>query len=156
MNASPVVLLAKAGVIQFVPQICGQLIIPSGVVEEVRRAKTRDAGCAWLENEGAKFIVQPVPTPPILLSWDLGLGETQVLSWVIANRDCKAILDDLKARRCAEEFDLQLIGSLRVLLILKEHRLISAVRPAVNKFQESGFYFSKALIQQTLELAGEI
>lgn len=156
INASPIILLAKAEVIQFLPQVCDPLIIPAGTVAEVYRGEMGDAGRVWLENEGKKFVVEPVSTPQIITSWDLGLGETQVLSWVMANHGFKAVLDDLKARRCAEHFNLPLIGSLRVLLILKEKHLIPAIRPAVNKFKEAGSYFSEALIQQALKLAGEI
>jgi predicted nucleic acid-binding protein len=155
MNASPVILLAKAEVIQFIPSVCDQLVIPAGAVDEVRRGKMSDAGRAWLERGGAKFISKPISIPPVLVSWDLGLGETQVLSYALANRGFKVVLDDLKARRCAEHLNLPLIGSLRVLLILKEQKLISAIRPAVDKFKEAGSYFSEPLIQQALQLAGE-
>ena len=156
INASPIILLAKAEVIQFLPQVCDQLIIPAGTVKEVYRGEMGDAGRVWLENEGGKFIVEPVSAPQIVAGWDLGLGETEVLSWVMANRGSKAVLDDLKARRCAEHLNLPVIGSIRVLLVLKEKHLIPAVRPAVNKFKAAGSYFSEALIQQALELAGEI
>ena len=156
INASPIILLAKAEVIQFLPQVCDQLIIPAGTVEEVYRGEMGDAGRVWLEGGGKKFVVAPVSTPPLVAAWDLGLGETQVLSWAMANRGFKAVLDDLKARRCAEHFHLPLMGSLRVLLILKEKHLILAIRPSVNKFREAGSYFSEPLIQQALALAGEI
>ena len=156
INASPIILLAKAEVIQFLPQVCDQLIIPAGTVEEVYRGEMGDAGRVWLEGGGKKFVVAPVSTPPLVAAWDLGLGETQVLSWTMANPGFKAVLDDLKARRCAEHFHLPLMGSLRVLLILKEKHLILAIRPSVNKFREAGSYFSEALIQQALALAGEI
>jgi predicted nucleic acid-binding protein len=59
INASPIILLAKAEVIHFLPQVCDQLIIPAGTVEEVYRGKMGDAGRVWLEREGKKFVVDP-------------------------------------------------------------------------------------------------
>ena len=35
INASPVILLAKAEVIQFLPGLCDELAVPSGVVKQV-------------------------------------------------------------------------------------------------------------------------
>jgi predicted nucleic acid-binding protein len=85
----------------------------------------------------------------------LGLGEMQVLAWVMANPGFEGVLDDLKARRCATELRLPIIGSLRVLIILKEQRLISSIRPAVERFREAGSYVSEALIREALKLADE-
>jgi predicted nucleic acid-binding protein len=61
----------------------------------------------------------------------------------------------LKARRCATQLGLPVIGSLRVLIVLKQQRLIPAIRPAVDRFREAGSYISEALIQEALSIAGE-
>jgi predicted nucleic acid-binding protein len=155
LNASPVILLAKAQVIHLVPQLCEQLVIPAGTVAEVRQGHMSDAGRAWLEEDGKAFIKVPVPIPADIAGWGLGLGETQVLAWVRQNPGFEGVLDDLKARHCANELHLPIIGSLRVLIILKEKRLIPAIRPALNEFRAAGSYFSEALIQRALKLAGE-
>lgn len=155
LNASPVILLAKAQVIQFVPQVCEQLVIPDGSVQEVRHGKMSDAGRAWLEGEGATFVKQAMHVPDSVARLGLGLGETQVLAWVMQNPGFEGVLDDLKARRCATELRLPIVGSLRVLIVLKERGLIPLIRPAVTKFREAGLYTSEALIRQALKLAGE-
>ena len=155
MNASPVILLAKAQVIHLVPQICEQLVIPAGTVREVRRGRMSDAGRAWLQGEGAAFVKPCERIPAAVSRLGLGLGETEVLAWVMENSGFEGVLDDLKARRCATELRLPIIGSLRVLIILKERKLIPAIRPALDKFREAGSYFSEPLIQEALNLAGE-
>jgi predicted nucleic acid-binding protein len=156
MNASPVILLAKAQVIHLVPQICQQLIIPAGTVIEVQRGKISDTGREWLNADGAKFIRQCNSIPDSVARLGLGLGETQVLAWVAENPGFEGVLDDLKARRCADKLHLPIIGSLRVLIILKERRLIASIRPAVEKFRGAGSYVSEVLIHKALKLAGEI
>lgn len=155
MNASPVILLAKAQVIHLVPEACEELVIPAGAVEEVRRGDMSDAGRAWLAGEGARFVKPSKDLPVAITRLGLGLGEMQVLAWVMANPGFEGVLDDLKARRCANELRLRIIGSLRVLIILKEQRLISSIRPAVEKFREAGSYISEALIREALQLADE-
>jgi len=155
LNASPVILLAKAQVIQFVPQVCEQLIVPAGTVAEVLRGQMSDAGRKWLHHEGAAFITQTGDIPRAVADLGLGLGESQVLTWLVQNPSFEGVLDDLKARRGATGLGLPVIGSLRVLIVLKERRLIPAIRPAVEKFREAGSYFSEALIQEALKLASE-
>lgn len=155
MNASPVILLAKAQVIDLVPRLCEQLVIPAGIVAEVGKGEMSDAGRLWLTYQGKPFIKQPPTIPANISRWGLGMGETQVLAWVTQNPGYEGILDDLKARRCANELSLPVIGSLRVLILLKEQGLIPAIRPALERFQEAGSYISNGLIQQALKLAGE-
>lgn len=154
-NASPVILLAKAQVINFVPRICDELIIPSGAANEVRNALMSDEGRKWLENEGKPFITEPVAIPPAISAFGLGLGETKVLAWVRAHPNFEGVLDDLKARRCANAMSLPIIGSLRVVIILKEQKLIPAIKPALQRFVAAGSYFSPALIAEALKIAGE-
>ncbi len=155
LNASPIILLAKAQVLHFVPQICEQLIIPAGTVEEVHRGRMSDAGRAWLTREGAAFVRPSGSIPVTVGALGLGRGETEVLAWLTNNPGFEGVLDDLKARRGAKQLGLSVIGSLRVLIILKERRLIPTIRPAVERFREAGSYFSDALIHEALKLAGE-
>src|ERR1700722_4493856 len=131
------------------------MVIPAGIVAEVRRGEMSDAGRVWLEKEGKVFVKQPGAAPAEIAGMGLGLGETQVLAWIMQNPGFEGVLDDLKARRCANELHLPVIGSLRVLIILKERRLIPAIRPALDEFRAAGSYFSPTLIQRALKLAGE-
>lgn len=156
VNASPVILLAKAEVIHLVPRICERLVIPAGTVAEVQRGEMSDAGRAWLAGEGAKYIVQPEMPDAVVTRLGLGLGETQVLAWLMQNPGFEGVLDDLRARRCAAELHLPIIGSLRVLIILKEQKMIPAIKPAIERFREAGSYISEGLVQHALKLAGEI
>ena len=155
MNASPVILLAKAQVIHLVSQVCEQLVVPEGTVQEVHRGARSDEGRAWLAGAGAKFIKPSAPVPAAVAGFGLGLGETQVLAWLAEHPGFEGVLDDLKARRCATKLGLQIIGSLRVLIVLKEKGLIPAIRPAVNRFRDAGFYLSGPLFQEALKQAGE-
>ena len=60
VNASPVILLGKAGVIHLLPDLCDELVVPAGVVAEVESGRMADAGRAWLDGDGGK-VVQAAP-----------------------------------------------------------------------------------------------
>ena len=94
INASPVILLAKAEVIQFLPALCDELVIPAGVVDEIQNIHFSDAGTAWLKAEGSKCIQPAPPIHSALAQWRGGIGEAEVISWALMNPGFVAVLDD--------------------------------------------------------------
>jgi predicted nucleic acid-binding protein len=85
----------------------------------------------------------------------LGRGERAVIAYANAHRICTVGLDDIRARRLAQEIELDVIGTLGVLLRAKRSTLIPAVRPLLNKIIAEGFRLSTDLYQDVLEIAGE-
>ena len=61
VNASPVILLGKAGVIHLLPEVCDELVVPAGVVAEVKSGRMADAGRAWLDGDGGRFVQAAPP-----------------------------------------------------------------------------------------------
>lgn len=155
INASPVILLAKAEVIQFLPRLCDELVIPAGVVGEVHNVHISDAGKKWLENEGRQFVHQSPQIHPALVDWRGGHGEAEVISWALQNMGFIAVLDDRRARLLAKKNNVPLIGSLRVIVMAKERGLIPAAKPALERLRGVGAYLSDELIDRAIILAGE-
>ena len=155
VNASPVILLGKAGVLHLLPALCDELVVPAGVVAEVQQGRLADAGRTWLAGEGGKFVR---PAPPLHLSlaaWSGGAGEAEVISWALAHPGFVAVLDDRAARRLATRQGVAIVGSLRLIVRAKERGLISRARPALEKLRGSGAYVSDELIDRAIMLAGE-
>lgn len=155
INASPVILLAKAEVIQFLPRLCDELVIPSGVVTEVSVGERGDLGRKWLAEAGACFVKHALPLANELKTAEMGRGEAEVISWALAQRGFKTVLDDRRGRMWAQKLSLPLIGSLGVIVLMKQRGLISAAKPALEKILAAGGYVSRASIQAALEKAGE-
>ena len=155
VNASPVILLAKAEVIRFLPQLCDELVIPVGVVEEVQQLRVSDAGGRWLQGDGARFI-RPCPAlHPALAAWRGGAGEGEVISWALQHPGFTAILDDRRARAFAVRNGVAVLGSLRIIVLAKERGLIPHATPALEKLTGQGGWVSDDLIRKAIELAGE-
>jgi predicted nucleic acid-binding protein len=155
INASPVILLGKAGVIHLLPSLCDELVVPAGVVAEVQQGRMADAGRAWLAADGARFVRPAPPSHPALDAWSGGAGEAEVISWAMAHAGFVAVLDDRAARRLAAQQGVPVLGSLRVIVKAKERGLIPAARPALEKLRGSGAYVSDELINRAIALAGE-
>jgi predicted nucleic acid-binding protein len=155
VNASPVILLAKAEVIKFLPHLCDELIIPAGVVTEVADFQNADAGIRWLSGEGKKFVRGSPELHPALSAWRGGMGEGEVISWALLNPGFTAVLDDRRARTFAIRNVVPVLGSLRIIVLAKERGFIHQAKPALEKLLGEGAWVSEELIQKAIELANE-
>lgn len=155
INASPVILLAKAEIIRFLPSLCDELVIPAGVVDEVQNVHITDLGRKWLETEGKRFIREGPAIHDALARWSGGAGEAEVISWALQNPGFTAILDDRRARALAAKNNISILGSLRVIVIAKDRGLIPAAKPAPERLRGIGAYVTDELIDRSIALAGE-
>lgn len=155
VNASPVILLGKAGIIHLLPELCTELVVPEGVLAEVAQGHAADAGRIWLRGPGRPYLRKVSGLHPALSSWGGGAGEAEVITWALQNPGFTAILDDRAARNLAIGQGVSVIGSLRVIVFAKERGLIPEARPVLESLRGSGGYVSDELITKAIQLAGE-
>jgi predicted nucleic acid-binding protein len=79
----------------------------------------------------------------------VGAGESQVLTHCLSSGGL-AILDDGAARAAAKALQIQLTGSLGIILRAKKSGIISAARPLIDQLVASGSYLSTSLISAAL------
>ena len=85
VNASPIISLCSIAKASLLFELCDELLIPKGVAEEINRGAEEDPAKIWLHEFGAANIKGVGPIEPIIRAWDLGQGETEVISWAFAN-----------------------------------------------------------------------
>ena len=156
INASPIILLAKAGVMDFVLQLAQPLVIPEPVAEEVRQGAASDAGARWIHSTGKSFIQPPVGEPGHFAALDIGAGERSVIAWAMAHSEFAAILDDQAARRQARREGVRVLGTIGVVLRLKAAGHIERVEPCLMTIRRVGGHISETLFREALAHAGEI
>lgn len=66
-----------------------------------------------------------------------------------------AVIDEKAARRMAEQFLVNTIGIMGILLLGKRRGLISYVKPDIDKLRMNGYRISDGLYYQILNKAGE-
>jgi predicted nucleic acid-binding protein len=93
--------------------------------------------------------------PDYVLAWDLGAGESQVLSMALAYNNATVVLDDLPARRCAQTLNVPVIGTLGIILRAKRVGLITAARPLFEELLRTGMYIDPNVVNQALAEVGE-
>ena len=85
VNASPIISLCSINKASFLTELCDDLLIPKGVVEEIDRGTEDDPARIWLEEFGGTYIKDVGPIEPVIRAWDLGRGETEVTNWTFNN-----------------------------------------------------------------------
>ena len=155
VNASPLILLGKIGRLGLLTALPERLMVPFAVEEEIAAGPHDDPARAWVAGPGKEFVVPAVNHDPRIVAWDLGRGETAVLSHAIAGKDRICLLDDRAARDCAAVFNLHVIGSVGILLRAKRAGLLPAVQPEITALLRAGALLSDTVVQECLHLAGE-
>jgi predicted nucleic acid-binding protein len=119
VNASPLIFLAKAGMIDFLQQAAPQILVPAAVAEEISRRGKDDITVRTLADTPWLLTVDALAIPPLIQAWDLGPGESAVLAYAYAHSGMVAIIDDGAGRRCAEMLNVPLLGTLGLIMIAK-------------------------------------
>lgn len=84
----------------------------------------------------------------------MGPGEAEAVA-LAAERELPIVLDDRQARAVARKLDLQILGTVAVLVRAKRRGLIPAIGPLLDALTANEFRLSEALRQEALRLAGE-
>ena len=101
INSSPLIVLGKISQLSLLLKLADEVIVPEGVAAEVGRGPDGDPARIWLETEGRNLVRMVGEADPTVATWDLGLGESHLVSWALLHKGCEAILDDRAARNCA-------------------------------------------------------
>lgn len=153
--ASPLILLAKVSLLDLLPKLANQLIIPHGVAQELRAKPSDAAAQRWLAGPGRDFIRSIRVVDAEVAAWDLGRGESEVLTWAKTHTGCCAILDDMAARNCAETLGVPVRGTFGVIILAKRHGLLPKAKPVFTALRQAGYYVAPSVLRHALHLAGE-
>jgi len=155
INTSPLIFLTKGNYLDLLQIISPSIIVPQAVATEIQAYGETDVTAVALKNTDW-LVVQDTPTiPTVIQSWDLGPGESAVLTWGYAKPGTEVILDDLAARRCATALGIPVRGTLGIVLTAKQRGVIPAARPVLEQLRLCGMYLSDRVMNQALALVGE-
>jgi len=103
----------------------------------------------WLKTE------PKIPLDLRVAAWDLGRGESEVISFALQNPSHRVVLDDREARRCAETLGCKCIGTAGILVLARRRNLLPSLRDAFAKLGNSGIWLSRDLVEDLCRLEGE-
>jgi len=154
-NTSPLLYLYRVGVLEWLQDIFGEVLVPEGVVEELREGRRLGFDAPNPEEYVWMRLVNPTSMPSEWLSLDLGPGELAAMALALENRECIVLLDDMLARKTAKAAGLHVWGTLKVLLEGKAQGLTSELSVLIDRLDNAGMWLSQDILERILVLAGE-
>jgi predicted nucleic acid-binding protein len=155
INASPLIILFKARMEDLLPKLFRDIHIPQAVLSEVTDIDYEDESVAGIRHTGwaKQALIDHIPSD--ISAWDLGAGESEVLTFAFQNQGYYAILDDKAARRCAKTLGIKTLGTGGLLILAKRRGLIASVSSELDRLRQSGLWISDELEDLLLKEAGE-
>ena len=155
INASPFILLCKSGLISLLPELFSEICMPEAVWDEVGRGgdiasyQLYDYEQTWLR----RYLIDAAEE---VSAWNLGDGETEVLSFAFVNKSHTALIDDRAARRCAATLNIKTLGTGGILVLAKKRGLIENVSLELKKLTGAGLWLSDEIVEVILKQADEL
>jgi predicted nucleic acid-binding protein len=154
INASPLIFLFNTELAFVLPKMFQEIVVPQAVYQEILADAQKDKAAQQL-RQTSWIKKAAVENATSIIKWDLGEGETAVLSFALSHPDFYAVVDDSMAKKCARSFSIKTLGTGSIMILAKEKHLITSVETSLRKLRESGMWISDSVIQLLKEKAGE-
>ncbi len=153
-NTTPILSLLKIGKLSILEELYDKVIIPCAVYEEIEQGKEKPyyqdlKKLDWIDIKHIKSEKSRLFFP------DLDKGEAEVLILSVEENADLVIIDELLGRRYAKQMNINLTGTMGILLKAKLKGLIPSVKELLFELREKGSWLNPKLIAKILKLAGE-
>lgn len=157
LNSSVIIALSILGYLDKIKQVFKHVLIAKSVYEEVcirGRGLTGEKELSKAVKEG-EILVKDVHNRWLVnaLLDPLAIGEAESIALAVEENADYIVLDDMLARRKAVSMGLNVIGTLRVLRLMYDAKLISKneVLDSLEKLKQIGFRISDNVIKKVME-----
>lgn len=143
-NSSALIALANINRFYLLHELFGTIYIPVEVEHEVFKNTIEKPDFIKVCKVKNALAVK-------ILNQSLGIGESAVIVLSQEIHSDLVILDDLKARKIAENAGIAITGLIGVLLAAKKNKIVPSLRPIIVELQQVGFRISDKIIKSILE-----
>jgi len=155
-DASPLISLARIGLLRYLSNLFGKIYVPNAVYKEVTFDGKGRSGAD--EVTFADWIIVHEVTDQSKVTYlrgQLDIGEAEAIVLAQEIEADLILIDERKARAVAERLGLDAIGTLGILVILKNRGMITEVRPLLDQLRSFNFRLSDQLYNEILSQADE-
>ena len=156
-NTSPIVALARAGRLDLLHAVHGEIFVPEAVFHEITVAGAGEPGAS--EVTAAPWIKRR-PALNLALVNALGLeldaGEAEAIALAVECHADLILLDECIGRHAAQRMGLNVTGTLGILIAAKDRGLLASARPLLDALRiDAGFWIGDALYDAVLAAVNE-
>ncbi len=155
INSSPLIVLFKSKQAYILPQLFDEILVPEAVWNEITKTTKNDAAAQQLPTVSWAQKVEAIIIAPEIAAWDLGKGESSVLTLSLNYPNHGAIVDDRAAKKCAKSLGIITLGTGGILLLAKRRGLIDRITPRLEALRNAGLWLSDSIFKMLKQQAGE-
>lgn len=150
-DSSALIALAVVDKLHILESLFGEVYVPRAVYDEVsQQSKGESEKLAhYCENKVIDI------TSEVNLNITLGSGESEAIILYKEKSADFLLCDDKKAKKFAQKFGVNVIGSLGILLKAKEKNLIIEISPLIEKLRLSQIFIDDKTFALVLNMANE-
>lgn len=156
-DTSPLIAIAIMELFPVLNELFEQVIVPRAVVHECLYDLSKAQSKKILQALEHKWIKEKKVNNTEycqLLGQILDPGEAEAIT-LAKELNAAALIDEKAGRKVANREGLVCIGSLYVLIKVKQAGLIQSVTPLLNRLIEHGYYLDQKLIDTVLDACNE-
>ena len=139
-DSTCLIALERIDHLEILPALFEHVLIPPAVAREF------GISFPWLRVESVSD-----QTLIVALKMMIDDGEAEAIA-LAQDQKCRIILDDRQARSVGRNMGLRVIGTVGILILAKKMKILSAIKPALQNLDDTGFYISVALKKEALRL----
>ncbi len=156
LNTSPQILLTKIGRLDLLAHLYKDILIPASVLDELKAKPGCEVQQIHAFIETKVFQVQKAMSDYLkLVPADLGKGERETIALAIESNADLVILDDREGRGIARSKGLSVSGTIGVLVEARERKLLTSIRPELDRLVEAGMWLDEVFYQRIQQKFGE-
>jgi predicted nucleic acid-binding protein len=138
IDASVLIALERIDLLKILCKIYKEIILPDAVVKEFGEINIDCLSVRKVESRLINILMKEL---------NLGRGEAEVIA-LAYETNFKALIDDLKARKIAEDLGLSISGSIGVLLKAEKLGFVKSALKKARELKDKGFYVSDELFDK--------
>jgi predicted nucleic acid-binding protein len=149
-DTTPINYLILIGEIDVLPKLFTRVVLPEGVLAELRHQKAPPRVRQWADAPPAWVELRQVRVPNEIELHGLGLGEREAIALAEQLTPSLLLLDERKGYEVATSRNIPVVGSLFVLEAAGARGLIDLPR-SLARLQQTTFRVTPLLIQEVLD-----
>jgi hypothetical protein len=142
VDTSSLIALEKVNLLDLLCKVYFQVVIPESVIREFGIVSLPCLSTRTVESNLLKLLVTDL---------NLGKGEADVIA-LASQTGSEVMIDDLRARKVAENMGLKVTGTIGFLIRAEKLGLIESAYDKAKELREKGFYVSDELLQEISRL----
>jgi len=151
-DTGPIISLATIDKLKILNSLFDEVFIPKAVWEELTRDDTKDFNRRIFDYFKDKIKEISVNNE---LAFIMDYGESEAVKLYKELNADFLLIDDKKARKLAENFDIKCVGTIGILSIAKENGVIDKLHPLFETFLKNKRFYSIKLLNSILKKYGE-